>query len=279
MTKKSIPDSQNNISGVYTITCTANGRVYVGSSINIEKRFAYHVWQLRSGVHENRHLLNAWNKYGEAAFVFRMIEAVPGPDRLIEREQFWMGRLSPGRTGFNIRQVADSNLGLKHSEETKRKISDSQRGQKRGPISEEHKRKLNDAWRGQKHSEETKQKLSEINHGRKHSEESRRNMSAAHLGKKTGPRSEEHQRKLNEAHRGQKRSEESKRKMSEAHKGKPLSAENRANISKSNKGRIVSEETRRKISETLRGRKKPHKPRDDKGRFVIESPDEKQSPH
>lgn len=271
MTKKSISDSQDKISGVYTITCTANGRVYVGSSADIKTRFSYHLWQLRNGIHENRHLLNAWNKYGEAAFVFRMIEAVPDHARLIEREQFWMDRISPGRTGFNIRHIADSNLGLKHSEETKRKMSEAQRGQKRGPISEEHKRKLNDAWRGQKHSEETKLKISKAHRGRKHSEESRRNMSAAHLGEKKAPRSEEHQWKLNEARRGKKHSEESKRKMSEAHKGNPLSSEHRKRMSEAQKGRVVSEETRRKIAEALRGKKKP---RDDKGRFLIEAPDE-----
>ena len=80
-------------------------------------------------------------------------------------------------------------------------------------------------------SEETKRKLSELNKGKKHpmygkhiSEEHKKKISANHSkywqGKKM---SEEHVRKIREATIGKKRSEESKKKMSEAGRGKHLS--------------------------------------------------------
>lgn len=96
-------------------------------------------------------------------------------------------------------------LGRKHSEETKRKISES------------NKNKIV--------SEETKKKISQVKLGtgigRKHSEETKRKISVGHAGKKL---SEDHINKVNrnpekirktaEKHKGMKRSDEAKKKMS-----------------------------------------------------------------
>ena len=51
----------------------------------------------------------------------------------------------------------------KHSEESKRKMSEAKKGKK---FSDEHRRKLSEAIKGKKHSEETKRKLSEYNKGK-----------------------------------------------------------------------------------------------------------------
>lgn len=59
-----------NFPGVYTITCTANGRTYVGQAVNIRKRWSFHRWQLNKGTHDNSHLQRSWVKYGADAFVF-----------------------------------------------------------------------------------------------------------------------------------------------------------------------------------------------------------------
>ena len=60
--------------GIYSITNSGNGKRYIGQSIDIEKRWREHRWHLRANKHKNNHLQNAWNKYGETAFVFEVLE-------------------------------------------------------------------------------------------------------------------------------------------------------------------------------------------------------------
>lgn len=99
-------------------------------------------------------------------------------------------------------------LGKHHSEETRRKMSESRRGKQRKP---ETVRKIAEKNRGQHRSEETRRKISERAkrrtgennpfYGRHHSEETKRKMSESMKG---------NQRSL-----GRKLSEETKRKISE----------------------------------------------------------------
>jgi group I intron endonuclease len=64
---------------------------------------------------------------------------------LIEREQHYIDELDPF---FNICKVAGSPLGVKHSKETRRKMSEAHKGKKMGPHSEETKRKMSKANKG-----------------------------------------------------------------------------------------------------------------------------------
>ena len=59
--------------GVYQIRNRDSGAMYIGSAISLASRKTTHWWALRHGRHFNTHLQNAWNKYGESAFVFEVI--------------------------------------------------------------------------------------------------------------------------------------------------------------------------------------------------------------
>jgi hypothetical protein len=56
------------IRGVYGILNTLTSRIYVGSSVNVSRRWNAHRWELETGRHINKHLQRAWDKYGIDAF-------------------------------------------------------------------------------------------------------------------------------------------------------------------------------------------------------------------
>lgn len=62
--------------GVYEIVNTVDGSVYVGSSINVQLRFYQHRRALRMGNHHNILLQQAWDKEGEKAFEFCILQAI-----------------------------------------------------------------------------------------------------------------------------------------------------------------------------------------------------------
>ena len=77
------------ISGIYTITNIKNGKLYVGSSKNIYRRWKDHKNMLRRNEHHSQHLQAAWNKYGKDNFIFEVIEKCKEEDLLI-REQYYI---------------------------------------------------------------------------------------------------------------------------------------------------------------------------------------------
>ena len=54
--------------GIYTIKNIINGKFYLGSSKNIEKRWNRHLYELRNNRHHSWYLQRAFIKYGENSF-------------------------------------------------------------------------------------------------------------------------------------------------------------------------------------------------------------------
>lgn len=150
-------------------------------------------------------------------------------------------------------KISIANIGRgkdrKLSEETKRKIGLKSIGRKTflgKKHTDESKNKISEANKGKKHTEETKQKMRKPH--RKFSEETKNKMKLARKNI-----SEETRRKIGDAHRGLKHSDEAKRKMSKSHKGirHPLSLETIKKITNYQRNRTI--EHRRKLSESLKG--------------------------
>jgi len=87
--------------GIYMIYCSGNGMAYIGSSMGLYQRLTKHGVLLRDNAHKTPHLQNAWNRYGEDAFSFRVIEFCDGEQTsqsLLDRENFHL--LDPSRHAF-----------------------------------------------------------------------------------------------------------------------------------------------------------------------------------
>jgi group I intron endonuclease len=167
---------------IYKIVNRVNGKVYVGQTITLAKRFEHHKTMLRAQKHANKKLQNSWNKHGESNFEFSPILSVLDVSDLTSFEQFFADTFrSVGVELYNVGKFMDSPMrGLKgelnprwgahHSEETKRKIGDAQRGEKSPNFgkkaSEQTRKKLSDAHsRRLPASSETRRKISEAKTG------------------------------------------------------------------------------------------------------------------
>jgi group I intron endonuclease len=130
--------------GIYKIENAVNGKLYVGSTKCLRKRKNGHFSNLRHNVHHSSHLQNAFNKYGEDNLIFSVLEYCEEID-LEEKEAVWIVNLrsSDRRFGYNARIHVSSNRGFKHTEESKRKMSESRKGKGRHPYKiSEYPRKL-----------------------------------------------------------------------------------------------------------------------------------------
>jgi len=100
---REIPDT----SGVYQIRCKPNGKIYVGSAVNLRARWDTHRRDLRRGLHHNPYLQNAWDRYRESAFEFLVLEYVDVAC-LLHAEQVWIDRTGCINRpfGYNIKPEA-----------------------------------------------------------------------------------------------------------------------------------------------------------------------------
>lgn len=241
----SLPNSP----GIYCITNIKNGKFYVGSAVNLRKRWCQHRCQLSNNCHDNPKLQRSWNKHGEQCFVVSVIEHLESSDNQIEREQYWIDELDVVRRGYNLCPVAGRTSGIKRSEETKKLLSDI--AKKRG-ISPEHRIKLGMAMRGRKLSPEHIAKVSNALKGREVSVETRAKISAANVGKKRD-------RDVVERHRalitGRKQSPDAIAKQVIAMTGKTRSDIAKKNMSVARKGYRCPDSVKEKLRLANLGKK------------------------
>ena len=138
--KTKLPD----ISVIYQIRNIANNKIYIGSAINARVRRNRHVSDLRKGTHHSIILQRAWIKYGESNFTFEILEEVFDKTMLLEREQHYLDMYKSfiPSIGYNIELKAASSLGVKRSDEFKKKMRDANIGKKWPDWVNEINRKL-----------------------------------------------------------------------------------------------------------------------------------------
>lgn len=137
--------------GIYKITNTENGKVYIGQSKDLKHRKACHFFDLKNNRHNNAHLQRAYN-INPNVFTFEVLCECKIED-LNDLEIFFIKKHNAcdDKYGYNIAQ--GGNCAQSVSEETKKKISQSKIG--------------NTIMRGRKLSAEWRQHLGEAQPHRK----------------------------------------------------------------------------------------------------------------
>lgn len=215
--------------GVYKITSPSNN-IYIGQSIDIEKRFKGYK-NINSSKRQTI-LHRSFLKYGIDNHDFEVLIECNIED-LNKYERYYQDLFkATEHNGLNCRLTSSEDKSGILSEETKKKMSKSRKGR---VVSVETRKKLSEASKGM--SDETKQKISNAGKGRVCSEETKGKIRQALLGKQT---SVETRSRISKSRKGITPSEETKLKMSESRKGMALSEKTKAKISKSNSKLILN---------------------------------------
>ena len=198
--------------GIYKIISPTK-KVYIGQSIDIEKRF---------NTYKNLNcktqpiIYNSLLKYGFEKHKFEILEECSVKE-LNDKERYYQDLYSAvSNSGMNCKLTKSSDKSGVMSEYTRLKMI----GKK---LSEDSIKKRTESRKGYTHSEETKKKIRDSNKG-------------SNLGK---IHSEETRKKVSEAGKGRTHSEETKRKLSESHKGKIVSKETRKKLSERDIGKLI----------------------------------------
>lgn len=149
--------------GIYKIT-SPTGRIYIGQSIDIERRFRFY-----KNINCKRQpiLYSSLLKHGVDSHIFEVIEECV--ESLLDiRERYWQEHYNVLNNGLNCNLTETTDKPKRHSEETKNKIATSHQGKK---LSTEHKQNLsnkkklttlgvNNNFYGKNHTDEFKQERS-----------------------------------------------------------------------------------------------------------------------
>lgn len=172
-----------------------SGKAYIGVTKHPDKRLPEH-------AAADTLIGRAIRKHGACSFRFQILAVCPSYEYAYALERRAISRFNTlPPFGYNISEGGPNGIG--HSEETRRKIGESKRG--------------NAYTLGLVHTEESKVKMSLASKGRGAgktlSEETRKKIAVAHTGQR---RSEEARRRMSAAAKGRVRSPETRKRMSEA---------------------------------------------------------------
>jgi group I intron endonuclease len=111
------------VGGIYKIENLIDGKVYIGSSINIISRKQKHFWMLKKGIHDNCHLQHSYNKFGEDSFIFEVLEECNNKDLIIkENYHIFKYKSNNSEFGYNLATVNEFRRNT-YNNEVKVKLS------------------------------------------------------------------------------------------------------------------------------------------------------------
>lgn len=170
---------------IYKWTNKINNKSYIGQTLFPNKRINSHI----NAAKNNSQLLfhKALRKYGIDSFIYEELESVE-ENKLNEREMYWISYYDSYNNGYNMtlggeghrgkiseegrKHIALGHIGIKHTEEEKKKISeshkkywdslsDNQRKERISKIVPVHLSRNKNGMYKKHHKQETKNQISE----------------------------------------------------------------------------------------------------------------------
>lgn len=92
---------KNKICGIYAIKNKLNNKMYIGSSIDIKKRWKQHKNLLKNNKHHSKKLQSAWNLSSAKNFEFKIIEETKIKN-LLEKEDLYINKYNTFFNGYNM---------------------------------------------------------------------------------------------------------------------------------------------------------------------------------
>ena len=197
---------------IYMVKNKINGKMYIGQTVRgLEQRTREHITVANRNI-DNTYFHCAIRKHGADNFNWTRLHTCDNIEELNKLETYYIGLYDTYENGYNLTLGGNGSVGYEVSENTKRKISESLKGKNNPNYGKVGK---DSHWYGRRHTEETKKKMSKTQRekgkgrgtGRKHTEETKRKISLNHarcpsygmLGKK---HSKEAKKKLSKARKG-----------------------------------------------------------------------------
>lgn len=151
------------ISGVYYIFNKTTNKGYIGSSVNIYRRFKEHAIELKKNKHTNKHLQSSWNKYGESCFEFSIL--CNCPKQYIYKLEQWFLDKGYFNNEYNICRTVLLPPVLIFNDELKKKMSEGSKKRANKPDEKLRLKSLaQTTWKNEQH----RKFMQEINKGEKH---------------------------------------------------------------------------------------------------------------
>ena len=169
---------------IYKIENLVNGKLYIGQTIQKPNiKLTKHFNALKHNKHRNQHLQHSYNKYGKSNFKFSIINWCNSLDELNKLEMYYIKVYDTLNRGYNMTKGGDGQLSHYHTEETKRKLSEMNKGkclssETRKLVSENNAR----YWLGKSRSLESRKKMSKSRKGKQLSHNHCKSMSMSQRG-------------------------------------------------------------------------------------------------
>lgn len=174
------PYTENIVGIIYKIINTVNNKIYIGQTIRgALVRFNEHRKSISKGrKNGNYAIISAYEKYGFDKFKFEIIDHAESFEELNQKEIHYISYYDSINNGYNLneggwnsfptedtrRKMSVSQKGKKRTPEQRKRMSEIQKGKKYRPKTEEEKRHLSEnspkPWLGKNRDEETKNKIS-----------------------------------------------------------------------------------------------------------------------